>query len=119
MAQPELLQPVLLHRWKIDTTLSEDYNQLLVTQAVRCSIDVVNRVFKLEVEQPKGLAARMFGVIELLSKGATGITLQADSGYDSDAEDMVHITAEMTDHKYELDYAARSDVSLHKMEFKF
>lgn len=111
-----ILQPVLRNRWLLDTNLPEELNQLLKVQAVRCSINLVKRTFHLEVEQPVGFANRMFYIMELLTKGATGISIQVAQ---NEPYDMLAIAATLVDHKYEQDYTDNSEVALHILDFEF
>lgn len=110
----EILQPVLRQQWFIETSLSDEYNNLIRSQSVRCSLNMVKRTFHLEVEQPKKLAERMFRAILLLTKASTTFGLQC-----SDGESMVEIIARLVDHKYELDYSGPSEVTLHILDFEF
>ena len=113
----EILQPVLLHQWALDTTLPDDLNQLLRVQTLRCSINLVKKTFRLEVEQPVMKGNTMFHIIELLTRGSTGITIQAVTA--DGAYDMVGVSAVLVNHSYEQDYAGPSDVAKHILDFEF
>lgn len=114
-----ILQPVLKHRWFLDTTLPDELNQLLRSQAVKCSINIVKRTFHLEIEQPISYGNKMFYIMELLAKGRTGISIQtASGGHEEQAYDMVGISARLVDHKYEQDYAD-AEVAMHVLDFEF
>jgi len=116
--ESEILQPVLKNRWFLDTNLPDELNYLLKSQALRFSINLVKRTFHLEIEQPVKYANKMFYIMELLTKGSTGISVQTGQ-FNGEPYDMVAITATLVDHKYEQDYAGPSDVAKHILDFEF
>ena len=78
-----ILFPVLSYKWFIDTSLPEEYNDIVRKQAVRLEVNIVKRMLTIEVEQPLPYASKMFGAIEILSKGTHRITVQHPSDIDT------------------------------------
>ena len=113
-----ILMPVLQNRWRVFFELaSADDRNLVSRQIVRCSIDYVKKVFRVEIEQDLA-SGTLHTIFHDLCSHKIHIHVQALAGDGEPVHSIKLVNCLLEEHSFELDYA-ESNVAMHNIVFKF